>query len=383
MNVYLDNAATAKVAKVAFDAMLPYLTNEYGNPSAIYTVGQDARKAVENSRNIIAKAIGALPEEIYFTSGGTESVNWAIKSTAEMLQTKGKHIITSAIEHPAVMESLKYLSEKHSYDITYLKVNELGQISLGELRAAIRSDTILITIMTANNEIGTIMPVYEIGEIAKEKDVLFHTDAVQAVGHISVDVTKMNTSLLSFSGHKLGGVKGIGVLYIKKGINLPPFMHGGGQERKKRSGTENVPGIVSIGAVLDDVIPRLPLNEVIRLRDKLIKGVLQIPKSRLTGDSVNRLPGIASFVFEGVEGESILLMLNQNGISASSGSACTSGSLDPSHVLLALGLSHETAHGSLRLSLSENTTDEEIDYVLTKLPDIIAKLRAMSPLWDD
>ena len=382
MTVYLDNAATAKIAKVAFDAMLPYLTDGYGNPSAIYTVGQNAKKAVEDSRNIIAKAINATPEEIYFTSGGTESINWAIKSTAEMLVSKGKHIITTKIEHPAVLETLKYLSEKHGYDITHLSVNELGQISLEELRSAIRDDTILITIMTANNEIGTIMPVCEIGEIAKENNVLFHTDAVQAVGHIPVDVKKMNSSLLSFSGHKLGGIKGIGVLYIKDGIKLPPLIHGGGQEHGKRSGTENVPGIVSIGAVLEDVLPRLPLDEVARLRDKLIKGVLQIPKSRLTGDPVNRLPGVASFVFEGVEGESILLMLNQNGISASSGSACTAGSLDPSHVLLALGLSHETAHGSLRLSLSENTTDEEIDYVLEKLPEIIAKLRAMSPLWN-
>jgi len=382
MLVYFDNAATARIAKVAYDAMLPYLTNEYGNPSTIYSIGQNAKSAIENSRSIIAKTIGAEPEEIYFTSGGTESINWAIKSTAQMLESKGRHIITSKIEHPAVMESLKYLTKRYGYDVTYLGVDESGRVSPDELSDAIRNDTILITIMTANNEIGTIMPVYEIGNIAKEKNVLFHTDAVQAVGHIPVDVSKMNVSLLSFSGHKLGGVKGIGVLYIKKGLRLPPFIHGGGQERGERSGTENVPGIVSIGAVLDDVLPRLPLNDVTKLRDKLIKGVLQIPKSRLTGDPVNRLPGIASFVFEAVEGESMLLMLNQNGICASSGSACTSGSLDPSHVLLAIGLSHEIAHGSLRLSLSESTTDSDVEYVLSKLPDIIAKLRAMSPLWN-
>jgi cysteine desulfurase len=382
MLVYLDNAATAKMNQTILDAMLPYLTGEFGNPSTIYSIGQNAKKAVENSRNIVAEAIGATSEEIYFTSGGTESINWAIKSTAEMLEEKGKHIITSKIEHPAVMESLKYLAGKRGYDITYLSVNELGQISLDELRESIRTDTILITIMTANNEIGTIMPVEEIGIIAKENNVLFHTDAVQAVGHIPVDVAKFGSSLLSLSGHKMGGIKGAGVLYIKKGLQLPPFIHGGGQEHKKRSGTENVAGIVSVGAVLDGVHARLPLKEVIRLRDKLIKGVMQIPATRLTGDPVNRLPGVASFLFEGIEGESILLMLNQHGICASSGSACTSGSLDPSHVLLALGLSHEAAHGSLRLSLSESTTDEEVDFVLEKLPEIIAKLRAMSPVWN-
>lgn len=382
MFVYLDNAATAKISKVAYDAMLPYLSAEFGNPSAIYSIGQNAKKAIENSRQIAANAIVALPKEIYFTGSGTESINWAIKSTAELLRDKGKHIITSKIEHPAVHETLKYLAASHGYEITYLSVDKFGQISLEELQNAISNDTILITIMMANNEIGTILPTKKIGKIAADKGILFHTDAVQAVGHIPVDVADMNVSLLSFSGHKLGGVKGVGALYIKSGLKLPPFIHGGGQERKERSGTENVPGIVSVGAVLENVETRLPLTNVIRLRDKLIKGVLQIPHVQLTGDPVNRLPGIASFVFKGVEGESILLMLNQNGICASSGSACTSGSLEPSHVLLATGLSHEIAHGSLRLSLSESTTDEEIDYVLSKLPDITAKLRAMSPIYN-
>ena len=381
MFVYLDNAATAKVSKVALDAMMPYLTDSYGNPSTVYSIGRDAKNAVEVSRRAIAKGIGAIPEEIYFTSGGTESINWAIKSAVETQKTKGRHIITSAIEHAAVLKTCKFL-EKNGYDVEYLGVDERGQISIDELRGAIRSDTILITIMTANNEVGTILPVSEIGKIANENGVLFHTDAVQAVGHIPVDVRGINADMLSFSGHKLGGAKGIGVLYIKKGLRLPPFIHGGGQERGGRSGTENVAGIASAAAVLEDVLPRLPLSGVAKLRDKLIEGVLKIPRSRLTGDPVNRLPGIASFVFEGVEGESMLLLLDQCGICASSGSACTSGSLDPSHVLLAMGLSHETAHGSLRFSLSEDSNDDDIGYVLEKLPGIIAKLRAISPLWE-
>ena len=380
MIVYLDNAATTKMSKVALDAMLPYLTAEYGNPSTVYSAGREAKNAVEKSRRAIANGIGALPEEIFFTSGGTESINWAIKSAAEMEKSKGKHIITSAIEHAAVLNSCKYL-EKNGYDVTYLGVDGHGQISLSELISAIRSDTTLITIMTANNEVGTILPVSEIGSIAKENGVLFHTDAVQAVGHIPVNVGEANTDLLSFSGHKLGSAKGVGVLYVKKGLRLPPLIHGGGQERGGRSGTENVAGIVSAAAVIDDILPRLPLGGVIELRDKLIEGVLKIPSSRLTGDPQRRLPGNASFVFEGVEGESMLLMLDQCGICASSGSACTSGSLDPSHVLLAMGLSHQTAHGSLRFSLCEDNTDDDVDYVLEKLPGIIEKLRAISPLW--
>jgi cysteine desulfurase len=366
--------------------MRHFLTDGFGNPSAIYTVAREAKGAIESARNIIATTINALPEEIYFTGSGTESINWAIKSVAGMNSNKGKHIISTAIEHPAVIETLKYLSKEENFDVTYLSVNEHGQISYDELRNAIRSDTILITIMMANNEVGTILPSREIGEIAKENNILFHTDAVQAVGNIPVDVKEINADILSFSGHKLGGVKGVGVQYIKKGIKLPPLIHGGGQERGGRSGTENVAGIVSVGAVLEASLsqpPKLPLTGVTRLRDKLIEGVLKIPCTRLTGDPINRLPGIASFVFEAVEGESILLMLDQVGICASSGSACTSGSLDPSHVLLALGLSHESAHGSLRLSLSEDTTDEDIEYVLEKLPGIIAKLRAMSPTWNE
>ena len=380
---YFDNAATRPVTKVALDAMLPYLTDGYGNPSSVYSVGRDARSAVENARSIVAKAISALPEEIYFTGSGTESINWAIKSSVELNKDKGKHIISSTIEHPAVMNTLKYL-EKQGCDVTYLEVDKFGQISLDELRKAIRSDTVLITIMTANNEVGTVLPIVEIGKIAAENDVLLHTDAVQAVGNIEVDVKEFSADMLSFSGHKLGGVKGVGVLYMKKGLNLPAFIHGGGQERGKRSGTENVAGIVALAATLDDVLPRLPLNDVSRLRDKLIDGVLKIKRSHLTGDPINRLPGIASFVFEGIEGESLLLLLDQCGIAASSGSACSSGSLDPSHVLLAIGLSHEVAHGSLRFSICEsNTDDDDIDYVLEKLPEIVAKLRSMSPVWNE
>jgi len=378
--VYLDNAATKQISKVALDAMLPYLTDGYGNPSAVYSLGREAKKAIEHARSITAEAIGALPEEITFTGGGTESINWAIKSVIEQMEGKGKHIITSAIEHPAVRSCLKHF-EKRGYDVTYLGVDKSGQISLDQLRDATCDDTILISIMTANNEIGTILPVAEIGKIARERGVLFHTDAVQAVGNIPVDVADMNVDLLSFSGHKLGGAKGVGVLYIRKGLRLPPFLHGGGQERGRRSGTENAAGIVSLASALEDVLPRLPLHRVSQMRDRLIEELLKIKRSHLTGDSMNRLPGIASFVFEGVEGESMLLLLDQCGICASSGSACSSGSLDPSHVLLAVGLPHALAHGSLRLSLSESNTDDDIDYVLEKLPGIVAKLREMSPVW--
>ena len=380
--VYLDNAATTKPSKAALDAMLPYLAEEYGNPSSIYSIGQNSKNAVEGARAQVAKAIGALPEEIYFTSGGTESDNWAINSIVELQKTKGAHIITSAIEHPAVLNTLKHL-EKNGYEVTYLGVNEYGQISLDELQNAIRDDTILITIMTANNEIGTILPVSKIGEITRKKGVIFHTDAVQAVGHIPIDVNEMNVDLLSFSGHKFGGTKGTGVLYCKKDLQLPPLLHGGGQEHGRRAGTENVAGIAALAAALDDILPRLPLQKVERLRDKLITELLKIPRSHLTGDPVNRLPGIASFVFEAVEGESMLLLLDQHNICASTGSACSSGSLDPSHVLLAIGLPHESAHGSLRLSLSDDNTDSDIDLLLEKLPAIIAKLREMSPVWHE
>ena len=380
--IYADNAATSKISKSALDAIMPYLSNEYGNPSSLYSLAQNTRQAVENARIKVAQAIGALPEEIYFTGGGTESDNWAVKSAVEMNADKGRHIITSAIEHPAVMNTIKNLEEK-GWEVTYLGVNDVGQISLEELQLAIRDDTVLITIMTANNEIGTILPISEIGEIARKRNILFHTDAVQAVGHIPVNVKELNVDLLSISGHKFGGMKGIGVLYIKKGLRLPPLHHGGGQERKLRSGTENVAGIISLSAALEDAVSCLSTDIVVKMRDRLIEELLKIPRTRLTGDPVNRLPGIASFVFEGIEGESMVLMLDQCGICASSGSACSSDSLEPSHVLLAIGLPHEIAHGSLRLSLNKDNSIEEIDYILEKLPEIVAKLRSMSPLWDE
>ena len=380
--IYADNAATTKISKSALDAIMPYLSNEYGNPSSLYSLAQNTRQAVENARIKVAQAIGALPEEIYFTGGGTESDNWAVKSAVEMNADKGRHIITSAIEHPAVMNTIKNLEEK-GWEVTYLGVDDVGQISLEELQLAIRDDTVLITIMTANNEIGTILPISEIGEIARKRNILFHTDAVQAVGHIPVNVKELNVDLLSISGHKFGGMKGTGVLYIKKGLRLPPLHHGGGQERKLRSGTENVAGIISLSAALEDAVSCLSTDIVVKMRDRLIEELLKIPRTRLTGDPVNRLPGIASFVFEGIEGESMVLMLDQCGICASSGSACSSDSLEPSHVLLAIGLPHVIAHGSLRLSLNKDNSIEEIDYILEKLPEIVAKLRSMSPLWDE
>jgi len=379
--VYLDNAATTRISKKAIDAMMPYLTENYGNPSSLYSLGQKSKVALENARKTVADVLRSRPDEVYFTGSGTESINWAIKSAVKLRKDKGRHIISSKIEHPAVKNTLKYLGD-NGYDVTYLESDKFGQISLDELRSSIRSDTVLISVMMANNEIGTILPIAEIGKIAREREVLFHTDAVQAVGHIPTDVNELNVDLLSFSGHKFSGVKGVGVLYIRKGLQLEPLIHGGGHERGKRSGTENIPGIVSLSAALEDAVSHMPLTEVTRLRDKLISGVLKIPRTHLTGDPVNRLPGISSFVFEGIEGESLLLLLNQHGICASSGSACSSDSLDPSHVLLALGLSHETAHGSLRLSLSVDNTDEDIDFTLDKLPGIVEKLRMMSPLWN-
>jgi len=379
--IYLDNAATTKVSKPALDAMLPFLHEGYGNPSSIYSVGRDAKKAIEDARATVSRLIGALSEEIFFTGSGTESNNWALKSAVEFRRDKGKHIITSVIEHPAVLKTLDYL-EAEGYEITRLGVDENGQISIVDLEKAIRKDTIIISIMTANNEIGTILPIGQIGKIAKENDVLFHTDAVQAVGSIPIDVTEMNVDFLTFSGHKLGAAKGVGVLYVKKGLKLPPFIHGGGQESGRRSGTENVAGIAGLAAALEYRCSQLPLEGLAKKRDRLIKKLLEIPSSSLTGDPINRLPGIASFVFDAIEGESMLLLLDHFGICGSSGSACSSGSLDPSHVLLAIGLPHEIAHGSLRLSLSEETTDEEIDFVAEKLTEIVEKLRAMSPVWN-
>ena len=384
MECYFDNAATTKVRPEELEAMLPYFTQNYGNPSSIYKISQENKKAVETARKQVADAIKASPELIYFTAGGSESDNWALKGIADSYSSKGKHIITTAIEHHAILHTCEYLETK-GYEVTYLPVDEMGLISLDELKAAIRPDTILVSVMFANNEIGTIEPIAEIGAICKEKGVLFHTDAVQAVGHVPIDVDAMNIDMLSMSGHKFYGPKGIGAMYIRKGIKIPSFIHGGAQERKRRAGTENVPGIVGIGKAIelavsemDTEIPRLE-----KLRNKLIDGILtKIPYSRLNGDPVKRLPGNVNVSFEFIEGESILLLLDMQGIYASSGSACTSGSLDPSHVLLAIGLPHEKAHGSLRLTMGHFTKEEEIDYLLEKLPPIVERLRDMSPLYE-
>jgi len=382
--VYADNAATTFLSGHALDAMMPYLTYQPGNASTIYAYGRGAKRAVEDARAKVASAIGARPEEIYFTSGGTESDNWAIKGVAELRKNKGRHIISTEIEHHAVLDTLHHL-EKQGFEVTYLKVDQYGGISLDDLRKAIRPETILITVMAANNEIGTILPIAEIGAIAREAGVLFHTDAVQAVGHIPVNAAEMNIDLLSLAAHKFRGPKGAGALFVKKGLRLPALLYGGGQERGVRSGTENVPGIVGLGVAIEEATEHIKDNmrRVAALRDRLIDGLLRIPYARLTGDPVNRLPGTASFVFECVEGESMVLLLDQNGICASSGSACSSGSLDPSHVLMAIGLPHEIAHGSLRLSLNEDNTDEDVDIILEKVPQIVDRLRAMSPLWEE
>lgn len=383
--VYADNAGTTALSKTALDAMMPFLTENFGNPSGIYSVGRNARRGLENAREKVSRALGAAPNEIFFTGGGTEADNWAIRGTAQLYgDKKGKHIITSAIEHHAIFNTLEFL-KKQGFEITTLPVNEYGQISLEELENAIRDDTILITIMTANNEIGTVLPVKEIGEIAHKHGVLFHTDAVQATGHIHIDVKEMNIDMLSLAAHKFRGPKGVGALYVRKGLSLPSFIIGGGQERGKRSGTENVAGIVGLAAALEEAVNNMDENiaKVSAMRDRLIENLTKIPYSRLTGDPVNRLPGTASFVFECIEGESMVLNLDNAGICSSSGSACSSGSLDPSHVLMAIGLPHEIAHGSLRLSINECTTDEDIDYILETLPPIIEKLRSMSPLWED
>ncbi|NLL46630.1 MAG: cysteine desulfurase NifS [Clostridiales bacterium] len=382
--VYADNAGTTALSKTALDAMMPYLTEFYGNPSSIYSIGRKSKTAIENSRLKIATAIGAKTEEIYFTGGGSEADNWAIRSVAEKLSKKGRHIISTVIEHHAVLHTLRAL-EKQGYEVTYLPVNALGQISLDDLKNAIRDDTILITIIMANNEIGTILPIAEISKIAKERGILFHTDAVQAVGHIPIDVSELGVDLLSLAAHKFRGPKGVGALFVKKGIFLPALLTGGGQEKGRRAGTENVAGIVGMAAALEEAAANMDENvkKVTAMRDRLIEGLLKIPFSQLTGDPVNRLPGTASFVFECIEGESLVLALDSKGICASSGSACSSASLDPSHVLLAIGLKHEVAHGSLRLTINEDNTDEDIDYILAELPPIIARLRDMSPLWED
>lgn len=385
MDCYFDNAATTKIRPEVVDTMMPFITENYGNPSSIYKISRGNKEAVEKAREQIAKAINAKTNEIYFTAGGSESDNWALKGIADSYSSKGKHIITSCIEHHAILHTCEYLETK-GYEITYLPVDEYGKIRIEDLKNAIREDTILVSIMFANNEIGTIQPIAEIGALCKEKNIIFHTDAVQAVGHVPIDVEAMNINLLSMSGHKFYGPKGIGALYIGKGLKIGSYIHGGAQERKRRAGTENVPGIVGMGKALelavnemDEEIPRLT-----SLRSKLIDGILNtIPHARLNGHSTDRLPGNINISFEFIEGESMLLLLDMQGIYASSGSACTSGSLDPSHVLLAIGLPHEKAHGSLRLSMGHFTTEADVDYVLEKLPPIVSRLRDMSPLYEE
>ncbi len=382
--VYADNAATTPVSKNVVDAVLPYMTEFFGNPSSLYQVGQKASRAVDKARQQVADALSAEKEEIFFTSGGSEADNWAIKGAAALGAKKGKkHLITTKIEHHAVLHTMAAL-EKEGFTVTYLDVYDNGIVKLEDVEKAITDETCLVTIMYANNEIGTIQPIAEIGKLCKEKGVLFHTDAVQAVGHVNIDVKEQNIDMLSLSGHKFHATKGIGALYCRKGIRLPNLIEGGAQERGRRAGTENVPGIVGLGVAITDMCRNIDENakKVAALRDKLFEGAGKISHSRINGDKEKRLPGNFSMCFEGIEGESLLLMLDMQGISASSGSACTSGSLDPSHVLLAIGLKHEVAHGSLRLSLSENNTEEDVDYILEVLPPIVERLRAMSPLWE-
>ena len=383
--IYLDNAATTRVKKEVLDAMLPYFTETYSNPSAVYSFASEGKKAVMEARNQAAALIGAKPEEIYFTGGGSESDNWALKATAEEYGSKGKHIITTKIEHHAILHTCEYL-EKHGFEVTYLDVDSDGLVHPEDVEKAIRPDTILISVMTANNEIGTIEPIAEIGRIAHEHGVLFHTDAVQAYSHIPINVDEMNIDMLSASGHKFGGPKGIGIMYIRKGVKIRSFIHGGSQERGRRAGTSNTPGIVGLGKAAE--IAGKTMEERIRketeLRDYLISRVEnEIPYSKFNGHRTERLPNNVNFCFRFIEGESLLILLDQNGICGSSGSACTSGSLDPSHVLLAIGLPHEIAHGSLRLTLSEETTKEDLDFVVEKLKGIVERLRSMSPLYED
>ena len=383
--IYLDNAATTKTAPEVVEVMLPYFTEHYGNPSSVYSFAAQNKETIMKQREIIAEALGANANEIYFTAGGSESDNWALKATAEAYRSKGNHIITTKIEHHAILHTCEYL-EKEGFEVTYLDVDENGTVKLEDLRAAIRPTTILISIMFANNEIGTIEPIKEIGEIAKEHGILFHTDAVQAFGQVPINVDECHIDMLSASGHKLNGPKGIGFLYIRKGVKIRSFVHGGGQERKRRAGTENVPGIVGMGAATRRAIQTMAERTAkeAELRDYLISRVLEeIPYTRLNGHPQKRLPNNANFSFRFIEGESLLIMLDMKGICASSGSACTSGSLDPSHVLLAIGLPHEIAHGSLRLTLSDETTKEDIDYVVDSLKEFVTNLRNMSPLYED
>lgn len=383
--IYMDNAATTRTAPEVVEAMLPYFSENYGNPSAIYSIGSAAKKAVNRARRTIAEAIGAGQEEIYFTAGGSEADNWALKAVAEGYADRGRHIITTGIEHHAVLHTCEFL-EKKGYEVTYLGVDGDGRIDLEELRAAIRPDTILLSVMFANNEVGTIEPVREIGAIARERGILFHTDAVQAFGQIPIDVRELGVDLLSASAHKLKGPKGVGFLYIRSGLKLSSLIHGGAQERSRRAGTENVPAIVGFGRAVELAIESMEARaeRERELRDYLTERIeKEIPYCRLNGHRTLRLPGNVNFSFRYIEGESMLIMLDRKGICASSGSACTSGSLDPSHVLLALGLKHEEAHGSLRMTLSEENTREELDYVVESLKGITERLRSMSPLYED
>ena len=383
--IYLDNAATTRTAPEVVEAMLPFFSEYYGNASSIYTLGAASKKALNQARRILAGYLGAKQEEIYFTAGGSEADNWALKAAAEAYKEKGKHIITTQIEHHAVLHTCEYL-EKQGYEVTYVGVDENGIVKLEELEAAIRPDTILISVMYANNEVGTLQPIREIGQIAHDRGVLFHTDAVQAFGHLPIHVDELHIDMLSASAHKVNGPKGVGCLYIRSGLKLRSFIHGGAQERARRAGTENIPGIVGFGKAIERAMRIMPekTQKETELRDYLIDQLYEkIPYCRLNGDRSRRLPGNVNFSFQFVEGESLLIMLDMKGICGSSGSACTSGSLDPSHVLLAIGLPHERAHGSLRLTLSEENTKEELDIVVEAIAEIVGKLRDMSPLYED
>lgn len=381
--IYLDNAATTSLGQEALEEMMPYLKENYSNPSSVYGFAQKGKKAVEDARGVIAAALGAKDREIYFTGGGSESDNWALKGVAAALQDKGKHIITSKIEHHAVLHTCGYL-ERQGYEVTYLDVDENGLVSPEAVEASIRPDTILISIMFANNEIGTIQPIGEIGRICREKEIIFHTDAVQAAGHVEIDVKKLNIDMLSLSSHKFHGPKGVGALYVRKNLPLTNIIEGGAQERGKRAGTENLPGIAGMAETLKEACSHLEENarKETALRDRLIVGLSEISHSMLNGDWKNRLPGNVNYIFEGIEGESLLLLLDSRGIFASSGSACTSGSLEPSHVLLAIGRPHEVAHGSLRLTISSENTMEEMDYIVEQTKEVVEYLRSISPMWE-
>lgn len=382
--VYADNSATTNISDEVFEAMLPYLKDQYGNASSIYKLGRDAQKAIEEARAKVAKAINADPKEIFFTSCGTESDNWAIRSACEKLKARGKnHIVTSVFEHHAILHTCQYM-EKQGYDVTYVPVSDKGLVSVEDVKNAITDKTAIVSIMYANNEIGTIQPIEEIAKVCHEKGVIFHTDAVQAIGNVEIDVKKQGIDMLSLSGHKIHAQKGIGAIYIKRGLVIPNLIYGGGQERGKRPGTENTASIVGLGRAIEIAVQGIPEKNkrVTKMRNRLIDGLLTIPNTRLNGDREKRLAGNCNISFEGVEGESLLLKLDEHGIMASSGSACTSGSLNPSHVLLSLGLKHEVAHGSLRLSINNQNTEEDIDYILEWVPKVIEELRSMSPVWE-